>query len=187
MVHGTPSFDTLIIFLPFTPKWQKLKKLSSSYCSFHKVPPPFHHLSFFFSFLLFFLKLLSFLLCCAPHLFKLLCCSKLLLCVSSLQARNIVGSCCVHHIFEFICFFKLLVVIAFASFLRTHEIVGCCAFFGVFPKVVGCRYSFHLFIFISRFSNFYFCCNLNLGLVTKARACKGVGQEWSPGITFHIP
>jgi hypothetical protein len=23
----------------------------------------------------------------------------------------------------------------------------------------------------------YFCCNLNLGLATKARACKGVGQE----------
>jgi hypothetical protein len=29
------------------------------------------------------------------------------------------------------------------------------------------------------------CCNLSLGLVTKARACKGAGQEWSPGVTFH--
>jgi len=28
-------------------------------------------------------------------------------------------------------------------------------------------------------------CNLNFGLTTKARACKGVGQEWSPKVTFH--
>jgi len=25
----------------------------------------------------------------------------------------------------------------------------------------------------------------NLWLVTKVRACKGVGQEWNPGVTFH--
>jgi hypothetical protein len=25
-----------------------------------------------------------------------------------------------------------------------------------------------------------------LGFVTKARACKGAGQKWSPGITFHV-
>jgi hypothetical protein len=31
------------------------------------------------------------------------------------------------------------------------------------------------------------CCNLSLGLMTKARACKGVGQEWSSGVTFHAP
>ncbi len=31
------------------------------------------------------------------------------------------------------------------------------------------------------------CRNLSLGLVTKARACKGVGQEGSLGITFHAP
>jgi hypothetical protein len=30
-----------------------------------------------------------------------------------------------------------------------------------------------------------YCCKPNLGLVTKARACKGVGQEKSPGIIFH--
>jgi hypothetical protein len=32
-----------------------------------------------------------------------------------------------------------------------------------------------------------FCCNLNLGLATKAKACKGAGQEGSPGVTFHAP
>jgi hypothetical protein len=29
--------------------------------------------------------------------------------------------------------------------------------------------------------------NLSLGLATKARACKGAGQEGSLGITFHAP
>jgi hypothetical protein len=31
------------------------------------------------------------------------------------------------------------------------------------------------------------CNNPNLGLVTKATACEGAGQEWSPRVTFHIP
>ncbi len=31
-----------------------------------------------------------------------------------------------------------------------------------------------------------FCHNPSLGLATKVRACKGVGQEWSSGITFHV-
>jgi hypothetical protein len=31
------------------------------------------------------------------------------------------------------------------------------------------------------------CCNPSLGLSTKARACKGVGQEGSPGVTSHVP
>ncbi len=31
------------------------------------------------------------------------------------------------------------------------------------------------------------CRNLSLGLVTKARACKGVGQEGSPGVTSRAP
>jgi hypothetical protein len=31
------------------------------------------------------------------------------------------------------------------------------------------------------------CCNLNLGLITKARACKVAGQKGSPGVTFHAP
>jgi hypothetical protein len=31
------------------------------------------------------------------------------------------------------------------------------------------------------------CCNPNLGLATKARVCKGAGQEWSLGVTFHAP
>jgi hypothetical protein len=31
------------------------------------------------------------------------------------------------------------------------------------------------------------CCNPSLGLVTKVRGCKGVGQVWSPRVTFHTP
>jgi hypothetical protein len=31
------------------------------------------------------------------------------------------------------------------------------------------------------------CCNLNLRLVIKTRACKGAGQEGSPGVTSHAP
>jgi hypothetical protein len=30
------------------------------------------------------------------------------------------------------------------------------------------------------------CRNLSFGVTTKARACKGAGQEWSPGVTFHV-
>ncbi len=30
------------------------------------------------------------------------------------------------------------------------------------------------------------CCNPSLGLVTKARACKGASQEGSPGVTSHV-
>ena len=29
-------------------------------------------------------------------------------------------------------------------------------------------------------------CDPSLGLTTKTRACKGVGQKWSPGVTFHV-
>jgi hypothetical protein len=29
------------------------------------------------------------------------------------------------------------------------------------------------------------CRNLSFGLVTKAMACEGVGQEWSSRVTFH--
>jgi hypothetical protein len=32
-----------------------------------------------------------------------------------------------------------------------------------------------------------FCHNPSLGLVTKTRACKVVGQKGSPGVTFHAP
>ncbi len=31
------------------------------------------------------------------------------------------------------------------------------------------------------------CCNPNLEFMTKTRACKGVGQERSPIITFDVP
>jgi hypothetical protein len=40
--------------------------------------------------------------------------------------------------------------------------------------------SLHLFIH-------YDCRNLSLRLVTKAKACKGASQEWSPRISFHAP
>ncbi len=33
----------------------------------------------------------------------------------------------------------------------------------------------------------YKCCNPNLGFTTKAKACKGVGQKWSMGVTSHVP
>ncbi len=33
----------------------------------------------------------------------------------------------------------------------------------------------------------FFCHNPNFGLATKARACKGEGQERNPGVTFHAP
>jgi len=32
-----------------------------------------------------------------------------------------------------------------------------------------------------------FCCNLSLGLMTKARAYKGEGQEGSLGVTSYVP
>ncbi len=34
-------------------------------------------------------------------------------------------------------------------------------------------------------SHVRFCHNLNLGLATKAKACKSAGQEGSLGVTFH--
>jgi hypothetical protein len=33
----------------------------------------------------------------------------------------------------------------------------------------------------------HYCHNLSLVLTTKAKAYKGVGQEWTPKITFHVP
>jgi hypothetical protein len=33
----------------------------------------------------------------------------------------------------------------------------------------------------------YICHDPSFGLMTKARACKDVSHEWSPGITFHVP
>jgi hypothetical protein len=42
----------------------------------------------------------------------------------------------------------------------------------------------HFFIWFVQEHN---CRNLNLGLATKARACKGAIQEWSPRFTFHAP
>jgi hypothetical protein len=30
------------------------------------------------------------------------------------------------------------------------------------------------------------CCNHSLGLVTKAKICKGAGQKWNPGFAIHV-
>jgi hypothetical protein len=35
------------------------------------------------------------------------------------------------------------------------------------------------------FFEFLTCCDFRFGLVTKARACKGVGRERSLGVTFY--
>jgi hypothetical protein len=32
-----------------------------------------------------------------------------------------------------------------------------------------------------------YCRNLNLGLMTKARACEGACEVWRLGVTFHVP
>jgi hypothetical protein len=50
-----------------------------------------------------------------------------------------------------------------------------------------CRHKIS-FVMHSLWSSHYkliHCRNPSLGLVTKARACKGVGQKWSPKVTFH--
>ncbi len=42
----------------------------------------------------------------------------------------------------------------------------------------------NIFVQVSRNYNLVVA-TLALGLATKARACKGAGQELSPGVTFH--
>jgi hypothetical protein len=42
-------------------------------------------------------------------------------------------------------------------------------------------------IYKQQIRNEHCCHNPNLGLATKARACKGAGQEGSPGVTSHAP
>ncbi len=37
------------------------------------------------------------------------------------------------------------------------------------------------------YCNVNHCWNPSLGLMTKAKTCKGAGQEWSSGVTFHAP
>jgi hypothetical protein len=41
--------------------------------------------------------------------------------------------------------------------------------------------------FCLNFRHYIMCHNPSFGLVTKVRACKGVCQKWSPGVTFHAP
>jgi hypothetical protein len=79
--------------------------------------------------LLLLLKFISSFLYCTPHLFELLCCFKLLLCVSSLQAPNIASRCCAYHFFELMCCFKLLVIVVFVSSIQAPKVVGCCCVF----------------------------------------------------------
>jgi hypothetical protein len=35
--------------------------------------------------------------------------------------------------------------------------------------------------------HYLMCCNPSLRFVTKAKACKGADQKWSPWVTFHVP
>ncbi len=105
VLHGTPSFDTLICFWPFTPKRQKAKKQPSS-SFFNKISSPCHHLSicpflcfcFWSSSLFFFVMHLTSLsscvassCCCVSYLFKLLTLPVDVMCFIS---------------FELMCFFK---------------------------------------------------------------------------------
>jgi len=39
---------------------------------------------------------------------------------------------------------------------------------------------------LTKYHFYVSCCNPSLGLATKTKACKGVGQKESPGITFHV-
>jgi hypothetical protein len=56
-------------------------------------------------------------------------------------------------------------------------------------------YFISLFIFYYAYSPFFsfgflqkfYCRNLSLGLTTKARACKVLGKEGSPGVRSHAP
>ncbi len=54
---------------------------------------------------------------------------------------------------------------------------------------MGDRYAFvtHLSQQIKDFVMEQLCHNFNFGFTTKARACKGVGQEGNSGVTFHVP
>jgi hypothetical protein len=45
----------------------------------------------------------------------------------------------------------------------------------------------HIHMFASYYRCYTCCRNPSFGLVTKARACNGVGQEWSLWVTFHAP
>jgi len=54
---------------------------------------------------------------------------------------------------------------------------------------MGDRYAFvtHLSQQIKDFVMEQLCHNFSFGFATKARACKGAGQEGSSGVTFHVP
>jgi hypothetical protein len=53
-------------------------------------------------------------------------------------------------------------------------------------KSINCKAcSFKCFMNLKKTYCDIWCRNPSLGLVTKARACKGAGQEWSLRITFH--
>ncbi len=64
---------------------------------------------------------------------------------------------------------------------KAHEIetIGCQQIKTYTP----CTCNFN----VSWPKNFPLCCNPSFGLATKARACKGEGQEGSPGVTSHAP
>jgi len=45
----------------------------------------------------------------------------------------------------------------------------------------------HQILIHFHYHNYITCRNPSFGLATKGRACKGAGQKWSLGITFHAP
>jgi hypothetical protein len=58
----------------------------------------------------------------------------------------------------------------------------CKTFAFIFQRSLICVQNWN----VEKLNFWKWCCrNLSLRLATKARACKGVGQEWSLGVTFH--
>jgi hypothetical protein len=62
---------------------------------------------------------------------------------------------------------------------------GLLSFSYVFS--IRCKQQWQTRGLVDIFLCFCACYDPNLGFVTKARACKGAGQEWSLGVTFHAP
>jgi hypothetical protein len=58
---------------------------------------------------------------------------------------------------------------------------------GNFPLPFALDLLTHQVLDVGKWHYGFGCRNPSLGLMTKARACKGVGQEWSLGVTFHAP
>ncbi len=58
---------------------------------------------------------------------------------------------------------------------------------GIPPPLMQHWTKFDTNIFASHQARYRMCRNPSLGLATKVRAYEGVGQDWSLGVTFHVP